>query len=395
MAYYPPKARTWHLRGDVSNIASYYRLVMLPQVVATEGTFTGASSSSTAVIIKAFSSDILGVNEIAAGTWRFALKAKVDSSTDITQIKIYAYSRDADGTETELFNVTSAEINDLTAASVIVTSAQSAFAVDVTDRLIIKFYALSNSGSAKTVTLYYQGATNYSTVSIPDDIPVREGDMTKDVYDQTGEALLNVNGVRFATDYEHGTPVTGQLDWNNEDGTIDVHLLNSSTNQLGQELSIYGKASAAIDNGAVVMYDGSKGKHIKIKTATSAVITAPHLILGVATQAIANNHFGYVTWFGKINDVFTPGWTASDVLYLDNSTGQLTNTAGAVVIVMGFVVKAATGAAENGVIAINPGFLAQGGGTTSTTHYEILQDSDGAILTDSGGIEILYTEVPN
>ncbi len=200
MAYYPPKARTWHLRGASSDISGYQRLVMLPQTVETEGTVTGASSGSSETLIKAFSSDVLGVVEIAAGTWRFALKAKVDSATDVTTIKIYAYSRNQAGTETALFNVSSAEINATTATSVIVTSAQAAFTVDELDRLVIKFYAVSNSGSNKTVTLYYQGTTNYSTVSIPDDIPVRTGDMDKQVYDADGDGLIDTSGAAALDD---------------------------------------------------------------------------------------------------------------------------------------------------------------------------------------------------
>lgn len=213
MAYYPPKARTWHLRDDASGITGYKRLVMLPQIVGTEATLTGASSGSAETLIKAFSSDVLDVTEIAAGTWRFALAAKVDSATDTTNIKIYCYSRDQAGTETALFNVTSAEINNTTVSSVIVTSSQTAFTVAKTDRLIVKIYAVSNSGSAKTVTLYYQGAANYSTVSIPDDIPVREGDMTKNIYDADGDGIVDnvISSLNDLTDVTITTPANGQI----------------------------------------------------------------------------------------------------------------------------------------------------------------------------------------
>lgn len=191
MAYYPPKARTFHLRSAAANISGYKRLVMLPQTVETEATLTGASNSGTETLIEEFVSDALGVTSIPAGVWRFNLRALVDSATDVTTIKVYAYSRDLDGAETALFNVTSAEINNTTVGTVTISSsAQAAFTVAVTDRIVLKFYAVSNSGTNKTITLYYQGATNYSTALIPDDIPVREGDMTKVVYDADGDSLI-------------------------------------------------------------------------------------------------------------------------------------------------------------------------------------------------------------
>ena len=417
MSYYPPRHKTWHLRGEASNITGYLRLVMLPQTVETEGTVTGASSGSTETLIKAFSSDVVGVTSLAAGTWRFALRAKVSSATDTTTIKVYVYSRDADSVETELFNATSAEINNTTVGDIVITSSQAAFSVDETDRVIVKFYAVSNSASAKTVTIYYQGATNYSTVSLPEEIPVREGDMTKFVYDPDGDAILHANALQLATDYVDAVNI-GQINWNEPDGTADLHLYNGATLQIGQELHFYGKASADIDNGELVMYDGAQGDHIKIKPATSTILTSPHLIVGVATQNITTGDFGYTTWFGKVNGVYTTGWATGDTLYVDNSTYQLTNTPGAVVIVVGYVVKAATGAAENGIIAVNPGFISQSGGGGGTwgsitgtlsdqtdlqaaldakqdanKHYEILQDSAGAIMTDSAGINILYVEV--
>jgi hypothetical protein len=131
------------------------------------------------------------VTSIPAGVWTFSLKALVDSAADLTYIKAYAFSRNLAGTETALFNATSAEINNTSVGAVTFSStAQAAFTVAVTDRIVIKLYALSTSGTDKTVTLYYQGAANYSIVLIPDDIPVREGDMTKAVYDTDGDGVL-------------------------------------------------------------------------------------------------------------------------------------------------------------------------------------------------------------
>lgn len=160
----------------------------------------------------------------------------------------------------------------------------------------------------------------------------------------------------------------GQMYWNPSDGTVDIQLLNNSTLQTGQEMYFYGKASGTIANGEVCQFAGVEGDHIKVRKAVAADILAyPHYLVGVATQNIANNAYGYITWFGKINGVYTKtpanndsaDWAAGDILYFDNTTGQLTKVvpdSPKIRIVVAAVIKAQTGSAENGVILVRPSF---------------------------------------
>lgn len=169
----------------------------------------------------------------------------------------------------------------------------------------------------------------------------------------------NINQLRLDSGYTTtGTIYPGTLSWNAVDGTIDAKMLNNSTLQIGQELYIYGKAVGNIQNGEVVQFAGAQGNHITIKKAVvSEVVANPEYIVGIATQNITNGDFGYVTWFGKINGVYTPNWTEGEVLYLSNTTGQLTDTIpaeGQTKVIMAAVIKAATGGAENGVFMVRP-----------------------------------------
>jgi len=180
------------------------------------------------------------------------------------------------------------------------------------------------------------------------------------------EVLVNTvnapqfTGIHFDTD----TPTTilnaGDIAWNKTDGTLDIKLLNDVTLQTGQELHFYGKASGAIANGDLCQFAGVQGDHILFKKVVPAEVKANHnLIVGVATENIANNNFGYVTWFGKVNNVYTTGWTAGDLLYMDNTSGQLTNIAPVPPehkLTIAAVIKEATGAAENGIILVRPTF---------------------------------------
>jgi hypothetical protein len=155
---------------------------------------------------------------------------------------------------------------------------------------------------------------------------------------------------------------TAKMYWNTVDGTMNVGLYNGVIQQIGQEVHFYGKAQGNITNGQVVMFAGVQGDHILM---TPANASAPGFkkewIIGIATQNIANGSFGYVTWFGKINDVSTNGFPAGAILWFNPSVpGGLTNiepTGNSIKVLMAAVIKAETSpAANNGIYLVRPTF---------------------------------------
>lgn len=124
-----------------------------------------------------------------------------------------------------------------------------------------------------------------------------------------------------------GTGTQGTLAWNAVDGTIDLDL-GTATLQIGQEEHFYAKATEAIANGDVVMFAGAQGDHVLIAKADHSVTGfKPEYIMGVATQAFANNQFGYVTTFGKVRGLNTSTLDEGDILYSDpNNAGALITT---------------------------------------------------------------------
>lgn len=156
----------------------------------------------------------------------------------------------------------------------------------------------------------------------------------------TAPVIQNNNSV--VTDYidlpEDGPHVTQarRVQWNQDDGTLDVGLYGGSVLQVGQELMYYAKntSGSTIANGTPVMFTGTVGSSGKL-TFGPAVADGSVLadyMMGVATQDIADNAFGYVTSFGLVRGFNTTGapygevWADGDLLYFDPATpGTWTN----------------------------------------------------------------------
>lgn len=156
----------------------------------------------------------------------------------------------------------------------------------------------------------------------------------------TAPATQNNNSV--VTDYidlpEDGPHITQarRVQWNRDDGTMDVGLYGGSVLQVGQEIHYYAKNTSGglIANGSPVMFTGAIGASGKLTfglAVANGSVPAEYM-MGVATQDIADNTFGYVTSFGLVRGFNTTGapygevWVDGDLLYFDPAApGTWTN----------------------------------------------------------------------
>ena len=166
-----------------------------------------------------------------------------------------------------------------------------------------------------------------------------------------------------ATDYidlpEVGPHITQarRVQWNRDDGTMDVGLYGGSVLQVGQEIHYYAKntSGALITNGTPVMFTGTVGASAKLTFGLSVAngsVPAEYM-MGVATQDIANNAFGYVTSFGLVRGFNPTGapygevWVDGDLLYFDPAApGTWTKvrpTAPSITVPVAVVVNASSG----------------------------------------------------
>lgn len=124
----------------------------------------------------------------------------------------------------------------------------------------------------------------------------------------------------------------GSLYWDSADGNQTLNLVmagGTATQQIGEEQYYRVKASSAITNGQVVMFTGTVGASGALTAAPATGLTAEtaSYVMGIATQDIALNGWGYITSFGLVRNINTNAFAAGSILYLDPTVaGGLTTT---------------------------------------------------------------------
>ena len=184
-------------------------------------------------------------------------------------------------------------------------------------------------------------------------------------------------------------PAARRMQWNDDDGTIDVGLNADVVLQVGQEMQFYAKntSGGAIDNGTPVMFTGTVGASGKLtfsKAVADGSITSLYM-MGVATEDIPNNGFGYITSFGKVRGFNTSGapysetWADGDIIYFSPTVaGGWTNVLPAAPnldLPVAVVLTAATGGSGSIFVRMNTGQY-----LTSLHDVHALSPSDGQIL---------------
>ena len=164
-------------------------------------------------------------------------------------------------------------------------------------------------------------------------------------------------------------PTTNQL--NVQQGPV--------TQQIGEEIFTYVRASDAITEGQVVARTGTDGTSGYVKAAPAPIgTTDPDVILGIATENIAKNSYGRITWFGVVHGLSTTGYADGDEIWYDPAVlGGYTKTkpsAPNIKLQVGTIIKAAGG--TNGSIQVKMGSSSTLGGTDSNVQLGTLATSD-------------------
>jgi hypothetical protein len=214
----------------------------------------------------------------------------------------------------------------------------------------------------------------------------------------------NVPWLQFDTTpagFPEGPAANGTVYWDDADAIKTLNIVMEDSGEviqhIGEETYYRVKATANITLGQVVMITGTVGASGGLLGAPATGLTAlqGENILGVATQDIALNGWGYVTWFGEVKKVNTTGgaetWVDGDILYYNPAvTGGLTKfvpTAPNPKVIVAAVVHAAT----NGILFIRPTFGSVLGATDSNVEITGLAGGD---LLQYDSVQLRWENVP-
>lgn len=203
--------------------------------------------------------------------------------------------------------------------------------------------------------------------------------------------IISPDSVQFSGTVPATQPI-GTLWFDSSNDSLNLQQ-NAITQQIGEEIYVYGKASAAISGQTIlqaIYKTGVVGASGVIKFApTVAGITDPGAIIGVATEDIATNGFGRITSFGIVHGINTSGstygetWVDGDDIWYNPVTGGLTKTkpnAPNQKFQIGTVINAGPGGSGSFQVLLQPGSVL--GGTDSNVQFGTLANKD-LIVYDS------------
>jgi hypothetical protein len=157
------------------------------------------------------------------------------------------------------------------------------------------------------------------------------------------------------------------------------------THQLGQEglIRVYNNSGATITDGQPVYVTGNEGTEFRPTIALAQANTRlTSEVIGFSTHDIENNSFGYVTFWGLINNLDTSSFTDGDPLYLgEGSPGELVTTppsaTGSYTVFLGYVIRAHASAGR--ILTILGPDLGLPSSDAEELVLEVTKDSAGTI----------------
>jgi hypothetical protein len=200
----------------------------------------------------------------------------------------------------------------------------------------------------------------------------------------------NLPWVQFDTTPQgvpEGPAANGTMYWDDADSIKTLNIVMEDSGEviqhIGEETFYRVRATANITKGQVVMFTGTVGSSGGLLGAPATGLTAfqSENILGVATENIPLNDWGYVTWFGEVKRVNTTGgveaWVQGDVLYYNPAVaGGLTKNVPVAPNPKVIVAAVVNVSATVGILFVRPTFGSALGSTDSNVQITGLAGGD-------------------
>ena len=250
----------------------------------------------------------------------------------------------------------------------------------------------ANIGSFYTYANTTFGTSSYANANVTSYLPVYGGNIAANAVTRAGFAWqFNTDGSESWPSATAVTTAAGKMWYDGSTGTWNAGMGGGNiTQQIGEELFVYGKASSAItDTPLQLVYKtGTVGASGVLTFApTIAGLTDDNLILGCATEPIALNAFGRITTYGIIHGITTTGsvygetWADNDDIYYNPVTGGLTKTkptAPNLKLFIGTVVNAGSGGSGSFYVKVGAN-----GSLNSLSDVQTATNTAGQVLSYS------------
>ena len=153
-----------------SNISTYSKLLTSPTAGIENNDFISVSNSNGERLIEAYITDagFPGITSLQNGYWEFDIWRYVSSTNGTTNLVFRVYKRTTGGTETEIFNISSSTINDLSITEEIIQyTTTSVVSFNIDDRIVIKVFAKTTNEGNVIVHFIHDGNTHTSHIHTP------------------------------------------------------------------------------------------------------------------------------------------------------------------------------------------------------------------------------------
>lgn len=192
-----------------------------------------------------------------------------------------------------------------------------------------------------------------NTTGLIDAVNVR--DVVQALFERT-DGTNPIPALQFDTTATQVVQVAGHVHWDPTENTLTADVSADGALQIGYEQWLNGRntTGSTIFDGTPVRIVTGGGQQIFI-----APDTGVGLIVGVATEDIANNSTGRVTTFGTLHDLNTAAFNDGDALF-STSAGALSTTPSS-----SFVGVVTASHASSGTIQASPDRRVVGNGTTA------------------------------
>lgn len=203
--------------------------------------------------------------------------------------------------------------------------------------------------------------------------------------------IISPDSIQFSGTVPVTQPI-GTLWFDSSTDTLNLQQ-NAITQQIGEEIYVYGKASNTITGQTLlqaIVKTGVVGASGVIKFGVAgAGVTDAGTFIGVATENISTNAFGRITSFGVVHGINTSGstygetWADGDDIWYNSVTGGLTKTkpvAPNIKVQLGTVINAGPGGSGSFQVLLGTGSSL--GGTDD--NVQITTPASGNVLTYNG-----------